>query len=398
MSRGSPPCITCLFADDATTCPCDDDNRVGYRPPSPPEQALDLTSRSSRAAAADPVRTPLTSYVDHPVSPQAGFTARQVAEPVAMVTGAPGGNAHAHARRSPTELPSSFEKTTDVTSPGFSSMMSLGEYPTSAGRPMITSPAQPAMTTTGQQGLMTSSQTRSVIRTSPSRPAMTSPDRPGRTPPLSPLAGTHVNMPFLQAQLGLPPDIPVEVINGGHGIKNPLLREAAGKGGGGGDHHVATEPLPPAPIQADDNKFLCKICSKVVLLQRLLNTDTNEVPSSFNTIPVYLRDTLRPRDTGVRPYQCGHCEKRFTQRCSLESHARKVHGVQQCYAYKERRSKIYVCEDCGHTSMDPELHYVHLKQRHPHSPSLLKYYDKRQFKFQQGFTAAQMCPADGEER
>ncbi|RXG72100.1 Protein ovo [Armadillidium vulgare] len=70
------------------------------------------------------------------------------------------------------------------------------------------------------------------------------------------------------------------------------------------------------------------------------------------------------------------------QRCSLESHCLKVHGVQHSYAYKERRSKVYVCEECGHTTGEPEFHYVHLKENHPYSPALLKFYDKRHFKFQ----------------
>ena len=44
-------------------------------------------------------------------------------------------------------------------------------------------------------------------------------------------------------------------------------------------------------------------------------------------------------------------------------------------------SKMYVCEDCGHTTSEPELHYLHLKENHPYSPALLKFYDKRHFKF-----------------
>ena len=42
---------------------------------------------------------------------------------------------------------------------------------------------------------------------------------------------------------------------------------------------------------------------------------------------------------------------------------------------------MYVCEDCGHTTKEPELHYLHLKDKHPYSPALLKFYDKRHFKF-----------------
>ena len=42
---------------------------------------------------------------------------------------------------------------------------------------------------------------------------------------------------------------------------------------------------------------------------------------------------------------------------------------------------MYVCEDCGNTTKEPELHYLHLKEKHPYSPALLKFYDKRHFKF-----------------
>ena len=48
----------------------------------------------------------------------------------------------------------------------------------------------------------------------------------------------------------------------------------------------------------------------------------------------------------------------------------------QCFC-----TQMYVCEDCGHTTPEPELHYLHLKDHHPFSPALLKFYDKRHFKF-----------------
>jgi ovo-like protein len=84
---------------------------------------------------------------------------------------------------------------------------------------------------------------------------------------------------------------------------------------------------------------------------------------------------------GVRPFKCNQCDKAFTQRCSLESHQRKVHGLNQKFGYKTRRNKLYVCEDCGHTSTDPTNHYEHIKILHPYSPLIHRYYDKRQFKF-----------------
>jgi hypothetical protein len=83
---------------------------------------------------------------------------------------------------------------------------------------------------------------------------------------------------------------------------------------------------------------------------------------------------------GVKPFKCG-CGKAFTQRCSLESHERKVHGQSLPFGYKERRAKLYVCEECGCTSQDPAMHFLHIQKMHPHSPVLLKFYDKRQFKF-----------------
>ena len=47
---------------------------------------------------------------------------------------------------------------------------------------------------------------------------------------------------------------------------------------------------------------------------------------------------------------------------------------------QERRAKLYVCEDCGHTTTQPGQHLLHLKNYHPQSPVLLMFYDKRQFK------------------
>lgn len=54
------------------------------------------------------------------------------------------------------------------------------------------------------------------------------------------------------------------------------------------------------------------------------------------------------------------------------SELKKIHGVAQRYAYKERRAKLYVCEECGGTADSQDAHLAHLRQRHPHSPLLAK--------------------------
>ncbi|XP_022088430.1 transcription factor Ovo-like 2, partial [Acanthaster planci] len=68
--------------------------------------------------------------------------------------------------------------------------------------------------------------------------------------------------------------------------------------------------------------------------------------------------------TGVRPFKCNRCVRAFTQRCSLEVHQRKVHNMQLNFAFKQRRGKVYVCEDCGHSTEDINLHYAHSVRAH----------------------------------
>ncbi|XP_019868805.2 transcriptional regulator ovo-like isoform X2 [Aethina tumida] len=193
--------------------------------------------------------------------------------------------------------------------------------------------------------------------------------------------------PSLQGRLGLPSEVQLEFVNGGHGIKNPLASQESVRTG-----TRTEEKTKVASITTEDGQtsFVCRICNKTFTLQRLLNrhmkchSDVKRYlctfcGKGFNDTFDLKRHTRT--HTGVRPYKCSLCEKSFTQRCSLESHCLKVHGVQHQYAYKERRTKVYVCEECGHTTNEPEVHYLHLKDKHPYSPALLKFYDKRHFKF-----------------
>ncbi|TKR64475.1 hypothetical protein L596_025001 [Steinernema carpocapsae] len=168
-----------------------------------------------------------------------------------------------------------------------------------------------------------------------------------------------------------PPNL--EYVNGGYGLKNPLLQLQATAN----PPDVDTSPSPAS----EPGLLSCRTCGKKFHLQRLLNRHAkchSEIKrylctfcgKGFNDTFDLKRHTRT--HTGVRPYKCEMCEKSFTQRCSLESHLRKVHGQVHAYGYKERRSKMFVCEDCGYTSNQYDPYIAHLRLAHPFSPVLLK--------------------------
>ncbi|KAK7482571.1 hypothetical protein BaRGS_00026172 [Batillaria attramentaria] len=167
----------------------------------------------------------------------------------------------------------------------------------------------------------------------------------------------------------------IVVLNGGYGIRNPEFEE----------------PKLPTDIPRNKSGFLvCPQCDKEFRAQRLLNRHMKNhgnvkrylcvfCTGSFNDCFDLKRHTRT--HTGVKPYKCEECTSAFTQRCSLEAHMTKLHGVVLPYKHKERRKKIYVCEDCGETAEKPETYLAHLRHYHPENPVLEKSHDKRQFNF-----------------
>ncbi|KAG8448501.1 hypothetical protein GDO86_015551 [Hymenochirus boettgeri] len=148
--------------------------------------------------------------------------------------------------------------------------------------------------------------------------------------------------------------------------------------------HKTDRAVPSTSIS--EGPFTCCACKKSFPLQRMLTRHLkchsiqkrHRCPccsKGFNDT-FDLKRHMRTH-TGIRPYKCPACDKSFTQRCSLESHLRKIHGVLQCYAYRQRRSKIYVCEHCGFTSPNADAYTLHVLEMHPGNSILSKQFRKR---------------------
>lgn len=131
-----------------------------------------------------------------------------------------------------------------------------------------------------------------------------------------------------------------------------------------------------------DKKYQCHVCKSTFALQRLLNRHMKthsfykryQCPycdKGFNDT-FDLKRHVRTH-TGIKPFKCNLCDKAFTQRCSLEAHRTRVHGVLYQYGFRERRAKLYVCEDCGETYQETNEYVEHLQQTHPDAAGKTRY-------------------------
>ncbi|XP_065336644.1 uncharacterized protein LOC135937421 [Cloeon dipterum] len=194
----------------------------------------------------------------------------------------------------------------------------------------------------------------------------------------------------ISQQLGIPINAPLEYIDR-YTIKNPLAYNGRMTGSrGSATAALADEEKSQSEEQGTVRNFSCRVCSKSFGLQQKLNRHMK----CHSVVKKYicrvcckgfndrfdLKRHIRTH-TGVKPYKCSDCQMSFTQRCTQETHCWNVHGKKHNYAPKERRSKIYVCEECGNTTGEPDEHYLHLKEQHPDSAALLKVNDRRYFKF-----------------
>lgn len=109
-------------------------------------------------------------------------------------------------------------------------------------------------------------------------------------------------------QLGLPAEVQLEFVNGGHGIKNPLASQEPVIGGRPGSRNEDTKTKVTA-ITAEDGSshFCCRVCNKTFALQRLLNRHMK-------------------CHSDIKRYLCTFCGKGFNDTFDLKRHTRTHTG------------------------------------------------------------------------
>ncbi|KAG7231646.1 hypothetical protein INR49_010774, partial [Caranx melampygus] len=144
---------------------------------------------------------------------------------------------------------------------------------------------------------------------------------------------------------------------------------------------------PPLPLNLPPIPTLPSLTPPTAMIPVTLTTTipaTSAAVAAPEPVPMVTRSTGQGQSssTGATPaFVCQVCQKTFlyqrmlnrhafTQRCSLESHMKKIHSVTLKYAYKERRNKLYVCEECGHTAGAQDELLIHLHSYHPNSALL----------------------------
>ena len=113
---------------------------------------------------------------------------------------------------------------------------------------------------------------------------------------------------ILQQRHGIPQDAHLELINGGHGIKNPMVSDVPEK--------KESEKLPPMRCENDPSRFACRTCGKTFGLARLLNRHMK-------------------CHSDAKRYLCTFCGKGFNDTFDLKRHTRTHTGTINSAKFKK---------------------------------------------------------------